>query len=128
MNKKKKPYDTRLVGDRIRSKRLALGLSQDELAERINRATKYYADIERGSCGMSIDTMLSISKSLDISLDYMMFGTATKEEVERMERQDASLTHMLAQCNERQHDYVTRLMQLMIASMSPNEDMPQKEK
>ena len=122
MSKKKKPYDTRLVGDRIRSKRLALGLSQDELAERINRATKYYADIERGSCGMSIDTMLSISKSLDMSLDYLMFGTPDKEELERIECQDASLTHMLAQCTDRQHEYVTRLMQLMIAAMSPNEN------
>ena len=121
MNKKKKTYDTRLVGERIRSKRLALGLSQDELAERINRATKYYADIERGTCGMSIDTMLSISKSLDISLDYMMFGTPNEKELERIECQDASLTHILAQCNDRQHEYVTRLMQLMIASMSPNE-------
>ena len=121
MSQKKKYYDTRSAGDRIRSKRLALGLSQEELAERINRATKYYSDIERGSCGMSIETMLSISKSLDMILDYMIFGTPTEDEIQRIECQDAALTHILAQCNNRQYEYVTRLMKLLIASM-PSEE------
>ena len=121
MNQKKKYYDTRLTGERIRAKRLMLGLSQEELAEQIHRAPKYYSDIERGSCGMSIETMICISKSLDISLDYMIFGTPTKEEVERIDCQEASLTHLLAQCNGRQHEYVTRMMQLFIASMGTDE-------
>ena len=126
MNQKKKYYDTRLTGERIRTKRLMLGLSQEELAEQIHRATKYYSDIERGSCGMSIETMISISKSLDMSLDYMIFGTPTKEEIERIDCQDSSLTHMLAQCNDRQYKYVTRLMQLFIASMGTDENISEE--
>lgn len=125
MNRKKENYDTHSVGSRIRSKRITLGLSQEELAEQIDRAPKYYSDIERGSCGMSVETMLSISKALDISLDYMMFGTPSEEEKERIECQDAALTHMIAQCNERKHDYATRLLQLFIASMSSEEDTQQ---
>ena len=46
MNKKREPYDRIAVGERIRHKRIQLGLSQDELAVRINRATKYCSDIE----------------------------------------------------------------------------------
>ena len=125
MKLKNKLYDTRLAGERIRSKRLLLGLTQEELAEQIHRAPKYYSDIERGSCGMSMETMISIAKILDMSLDYMVFGTPTKEEVERVERQESSLTHLLAQCNERQHEYVTRMMQLLIASMS-TDDIPKE--
>ena len=121
MKPKNKLYDTRSAGERIRSKRILLGLTQEELAEQIHRAPKYYSDIERGSCGMSMETMISIAKILDMSLDYMVFGTPTKEEVERVECQEASLTHLLAQCNERQHEYVTRMMQLLIASMSTDE-------
>ncbi len=121
MKPKNKLYDTRSTGERIRSKRILLGLTQEELAEQIHRAPKYYSDIERGSCGMSMETMISIAKILDMSLDYMVFGTPTKEEVERVECQEASLTHLLAQCNERQHEYVTRMMQLLIASMSSDE-------
>ena len=71
MNKKREPYDRIAVGERIRHKRIQLGLSQDELAVRINRATKYCSDIERGMCGMSIETMLAIAKALDMNLDYI---------------------------------------------------------
>lgn len=62
MNKKREPYDKIAVGERIRHKRMQLGLSQDELAVRINRATKYCSDIERGMCGMSVETMLQLPK------------------------------------------------------------------
>ncbi len=125
MNRKKESYDTHSVGSRIRSKRMTLGLSQEELAERIDRAPKYYSDIERGSCGMSIETMLSISKALDISLDYMIFGTPSEEETERIKNQDAALTHMIAQCEERKHNYAIRLLQLFIASMSSDDNNKQ---
>ena len=125
MNRKKENYDTHSVGNRIRSKRITLGLSQEELAERIDRAPKYYSDIERGSCGMSVETMLSISKALDISLDYMMFGTPSKEEIDRIDKQESALTHIIAQCEERKYNYATRLLQLFIASMSSEEEKKQ---
>lgn len=48
----KKTYDRLAAGDRIRQKRNLLGFTQDEMAEKIDRAAKYYADIERGSCGI----------------------------------------------------------------------------
>ena len=53
-------YNRLAAGDRLRLKRTLLGWSQDEMAEKINRATKYYADIERGNCGMSIETLISL--------------------------------------------------------------------
>lgn len=77
MKPKNKLYDTRSTGERIRSKRILLGLTQEELAEQIHRAPKYYSDIERGSCGMSMETMISIAKILDMSLDYMVFLPAS---------------------------------------------------
>ena len=72
MNRKKETYDRYLVGERIQKRRQSLGISQEELAERIDRATKYCSDIERGMCGMSIETMLAFSEHLNMSLDYMM--------------------------------------------------------
>lgn len=44
-------YDSTAVGERIRRRRTELGLTQAQLAEKINRAVKYCADIERGTCG-----------------------------------------------------------------------------
>ena len=74
MNRKREPYDRYSVGERIQKRRQSLGLSQEKLAERMDRATKYCSDIERGTCGMSLETMLNFSKHLNMSLDYMMFG------------------------------------------------------
>lgn len=45
-------YDRIAAGDRIRQRRLLLGMTQEELAEKIGRAYKYCQDIERGSCGI----------------------------------------------------------------------------
>ena len=126
MKQKNKTYNTRSTGERIRSKRILLGLTQEEVAEQIHRVPKYYSDVERGSCGMSMETMISIAKTLDISLDYMIFGMPTKEEIARVESQETSLIHLLAKCNSRQHEYVTRLMQLLIASMNTEEPISEE--
>ena len=95
MNKKREPYDKIAVGERIRRKRIQLGLSQDELAVRIDRATKYCSDIERGMCGMSIETMLAIAKALDMNLDYMMFGEISETEREWQQKDALTLIHII---------------------------------
>ena len=117
MNRKREAYDRLAVGDRIRKKRVQLGFSQDEVAERIDRAPKYCSDIERGTCGMSTETMLAISECLDMSLDYMMFGEQTDEEARRQENDELAVIHILSGCSKQQRDYSIRLLKLYIASM-----------
>ncbi|MBP3567650.1 MAG: helix-turn-helix transcriptional regulator [Lachnospiraceae bacterium] len=74
MNRIRPSYDRASVGKRIQQRRQSLGLSQEMLAEQMDRATKYCSDIERGCCGMSVETMLLYSRHLNMSLDYMMLG------------------------------------------------------
>lgn len=114
MNRKREAYDRLAVGDRIRKKRVQLGFSQDEVAERIDRAPKYCSDIERGTCGMSTETMLAISECLDMSLDYMMFGEQTDEEARRQENDELAVIHILSGCSKQQRDYAIRLLKLYI--------------
>ncbi len=116
MNKKREPYDRIAVGERIRRKRIQLGLSQDELAVRINRATKYCSDIERGMCGMSIETMLAIAKALDMNLDYMMFGEISETEREWQQKDALTLIHIIEKAPASQRNYAIRLLKLFIAA------------
>ena len=74
MNRKRESYDRSSVGERIKEQRLKLNMSQEQLAEKIDRATKYCSDIECGACGMSIETMIAITKALETSMDYLIFG------------------------------------------------------
>ncbi len=62
---------------------------------RIDRATKYCSDIERGMCGMSIETMLAIAKALDMNLDYMMFGEISETEREWQQKDALTLIHII---------------------------------
>ncbi len=126
MNRKRDTYDRIAVGERIRKKRVQLGMSQDELAEKIDRAPKYCSDIERGICGMSIETMISLSYNLDISLDYIIFGSLTEDEIARQNDDQLALLHILSKCNDRQRLYAIKLLKLFLASMEPNNSGEEK--
>lgn len=55
-----------------------MGLTQEQLAERLNIATSTLGNIERGSKGISMDLAVEISIVLDVSLDYLVLGRKRK--------------------------------------------------
>ena len=67
-------YDHKAVGERIRRRRMDVGLTQAELAERLGLSIKYCADIERGYCGMSIDTLLLFCEALARTPSSLLLG------------------------------------------------------
>ena len=75
-------YDRAGVAKRIRQRRKELGMSSAEVAGKIGRAVHYYGDIERGTCGMSIETLLDLAHYLDLSVDYILFGQAGEERID----------------------------------------------
>ena len=119
MNKKRTDeiYDRIAVGRRIQQKRQLLDISQEELAERIDRATKYISDIERGICGMSIETMMSITRELDMSLDYMIYGSGTTNLLERQSNDMLAVEHLLSVTSDIERAYAVRLLKVFLAGM-----------
>lgn len=109
-------YDRLAVGDRLRIKRTLLGMTQDEIAEKINRATKYYADIERGNCGMSIETLLALSDTLDMSLDYILFGKSVQDNAISHTNEVEAIMGLLDNCSERNRDYALRILKLFLVA------------
>lgn len=67
MDEKKQTYDKIAAGKRIRECRKKLGFSRKKIAEKLGKTEKYYGDIERGYCGMSVETMTNIANCLGIS-------------------------------------------------------------
>lgn len=110
-------YDRLAAGDRLRLKRTLLGLTQDEMAERIDRAPKYYADIERGNCGMSIETLMALSCTLNMSVDYILLGNTNSEaEKEKNTEETAAILEMLNNSPERERQYAMRLLKLFLSA------------
>ena len=112
----KKSYDRLAVGDRIREKRIILGLTQEELSELIDRVPKYCADIERGNCGMSIETMLSFCEVLNMTPDYLFFGDGIEEEKRQQTVETEAILTMLDSCTARKRYYALELLKLYLKS------------
>ena len=113
-------YNRLNAGDRLRQKRLLLGLTQDDVAEKIELSPKFYADIERGSCGMSIETLISLGKVLDMSLDYIIYGkTYSDEESQKHSDEISAVLSILDNAPENKRKYLMRLLQLQIAICDP---------
>ena len=53
-------YDRKAVGNEIRRRRLAIGLTQEQAAEKVDRALRFYSRIELSDVGMSVDTFKDI--------------------------------------------------------------------
>ena len=60
-------YDFREIGNRLLAFRKKAGLTQIEVAEAAGLSDRTYADIERGSVNMRIETILRICDALHIT-------------------------------------------------------------
>lgn len=111
-------YNRLAAGERLRLKRTLLGMTQEEMAERIGRVPKYYADIERGSCGMSVETLMALSHSLNMSLDYIIFGNEANKNVQSHQDEVSAILDILDNFPVQKRDYALRLLKLFIAACS----------
>ena len=60
------------IGERIKQARKRRGLSQNSLAETIDRSHTYVSYIESGIKGMSLDTFLEIANALNATADELL--------------------------------------------------------
>ena len=61
-------------GQRIKEERNRMGLTQEELALRLNIGYEHMNKIERGKRGCSIDILLNLADILGVSTDYLLTG------------------------------------------------------
>lgn len=119
----KQTYDRLAAGERLRLKRTLLGFTQDEMAEKIDRASKYYADIERGTCGMSIETLLALSSALNLSLDYIIYGKPENEKPPKKDSDEiTALVKLISTSPPRQQKYALELLRLFILACNPDSE------
>lgn len=64
--------DLEFVGNRIKNKRKEKGISQGQLAERAGVSLPYISDIENGKKNISINVLVAISESLDVTPNYLL--------------------------------------------------------
>ena len=63
------------LGKRGRKQRQLIGLTQQELAERIGVSTSFVGHVERGTRKASLETLVALSNALGVGVDYLLAGS-----------------------------------------------------
>ena len=80
-------YNLLETGKRIREIRKMNGLTQEEFSSKVNISTTHIGSIERGLKGCSIELLVDIAITFNVSLDFLILGksgcdmTETKETI-----------------------------------------------
>lgn len=74
--------DYRAIGRKIADKRKLLGLTQLELAEKIDSSCNYVSNIENGYKSASLVFYIKVANELNLSLDYLFSEELPKMDTE----------------------------------------------
>lgn len=61
-----------ILGANIKYIRNKCNITREKLAEKIDVSTRFLSDVEGGKVGVSLTTLKNLSKSLNISTDYLL--------------------------------------------------------
>lgn len=104
--------DTREIGNKLLVIRKRSGMTQMEVAEAAELSNRAYADIERGSSNMRVDTIIKICNALHITPDEIL--TSTTSEVTA--RQDELMKRLNA-CSPKDKETALQLLSVFLKSL-----------
>lgn len=96
------------IGHRLRIQRNHLGLTREQFAELADIGAGYYGQIEVGTSQMSIDTLIKVSRTSRLSIDYILFGRG--EEWPDLTPIEA----LLSRCSPRELRLAEQVLQLFL--------------
>lgn len=100
------------IGNKLLIIRKKAGMTQSEVAEIAGLSDRTYADIERGSVNMRIETILRICKALNITPDEIL----TEENLSLTEEQ-SELLEQLNACTPKEKETALRLLSVYLQSL-----------
>lgn len=67
------------VGQRIKTAREKRGLTQEQLSELLELTPHFLSSVERGVTGISLEKLRQLCRVLNVSSDFLLFGTEEGE-------------------------------------------------
>lgn len=65
------------IGSRIAKRRNQLGLTQAQAAERAGLTQQFFASVETGTKNIRAESIIKVTKALNISADFLLTGIVT---------------------------------------------------
>lgn len=110
--KENKENTLKIIGQNIKRIRLLKNLTQEELAEKLEKSINFISLIERGESGISISTIIDICNALQINSDELFNGLIDKQVV----TDDEFITNSLNMFNREDKKIVKGLMEYIVNS------------
>lgn len=104
-------YDFRTIGNKLLAIRKKAGLTQSEVADAANLSDRTYADIERGTVNMRIETILKICGALHITPDAVL-----TDDNPNLAAKQAELLKQLDHCTVQQKETALELLSVYLRS------------
>ena len=96
------------IGQRLRQRRQELGLTREKMSELADIGTGYYGQLEVGTSQMSIDTLIKLSTSMHLPMEYILLGSG-------YEHGDASaVIDLLNRCTPRELTLAEDVLKLFL--------------
>ena len=105
-------YDFSVIGNKLLAIRKRAGLTQMEVAEAAGLSNRTYADIERGTVNMRIETILRICDALHITPDEILTG-----EESAIGRRQEELIARLNACSEKDRNTALQILDIYLRSL-----------
>jgi transcriptional regulator with XRE-family HTH domain len=105
-------FDFRVIGNKLLAYRKKAGLTQCEVAEAAGLSDRTYADIERGTVNMRIETILRICKALHITSDAIL----TEDNYSFSEKREEIIT-LLDSCSLQEQETALQLLAVYLNSL-----------
>ena len=103
------------MSNKLKSKRMQLGYTQEKVAELTNISYSAYSKIENAIQSPSLNTLIRISIILDISIDYLIFA---KENAEKYDTDFSNIITLLHNADIKQVYYVCDLLLQLLSKMN----------
>lgn len=106
-------FDFNVIGNKLYSFRKRMGMTQAEVAEAAGLSDRTYADIERGSVNMRIETLLKICEALHITPNEIL-----TEDDSSIAAIEAELIARLDTCSPKNKETALGLLSIYLQSLS----------
>lgn len=104
------------IGQRLRQRRQELGLTRERMSELADIGTGYYGQLEVGTSQMSVDTLIKLSRSMHLPMEYILFGTAYEP------GNPSAVIDLLSRCTPRELSLAEDVLKLFLMK-NPDPDV-----
>lgn len=102
--------DRKLLGRRIREERLRIGLTQEQIAEKVNVSTTYIGFIERGERSVTLEKLIMLAECFMLPVDALLHDAPSQNP----ETKERHMKMLWERASEEEQDMILSIIKLIV--------------